>query len=165
MRLILLFVLFLSACATPPQAPVKHKRVDLVLVEKSTNKMYLMKQGDVVRAYDVAFGLNPIGHKQMQGDMRTPEGRYMIDYKNYNSKFYKSLNISYPNEFDVMRAKSRGVDPGDDIVIHGMPNEVGDYRGPIKPRNWTQGCIALRNNEMDELFHFIEVDTPIEIRP
>jgi len=165
MRIILLLALFLTACATPPQAPVKQKRVDLVLVEKSTNKMYLMKRGDVVRAYDVAFGLNPIGHKQMQGDMRTPEGRYMIDYKNYNSKFYKSLNISYPNEFDVMRAKSRGVDPGDDIVIHGMPNEVGNYTGPIKPRNWTQGCIALLNNEMDELFYFIDVDTPIEIRP
>lgn len=89
----------------------------------------------------------------------------MIDYKNYNSKFYKSLNISYPNEFDILRAQSRGDDPGDDIVIHGMPNEVGNYTGPITPRNWTEGCIAVRNHEMDELFRLIDVDTPIEIRP
>jgi len=97
--------------------------------------------------------------------MRTPEGRYMIDFKNYNSKFYKSLNISYPNEQDLARAAARGVSAGDDIVIHGMPNEIGNYTGEIKPRNWTQGCIALKNHEMDELFYFIEVDTPIEIRP
>lgn len=167
MRIILLLTLFfLSACAAvPPSEPIRHNKVDFVLVEKSTNKMTLMKHGDVVRVYDVAFGLNPAGHKQMRGDLRTPEGRYMIDYKNYNSKFYKSLNISYPNEFDVMRAKARGVDPGDDIVIHGMPNEVGNYLGKIEPRNWTQGCIAVRNHEMDELFALIDVDTPIEIRP
>lgn len=164
MKLILFFVLFLSACsAVPPSSPPR--LVDFVLVEKSQNKMFLMKDGKVIRSYDVAFGLNPKGHKQQEGDMRTPEGRYMIDYKNYNSKFYKSLNISYPNEFDVMRAKGRGVDPGDDIVIHGMPNEIGNYLGEIKPLNWTRGCIAVRNHEMDELFHLIQVDTPIEIRP
>jgi murein L,D-transpeptidase YafK len=161
MRLILLLTLFLSACAVVPPPP----KADFVLVEKSTNQMHLYQNGKILKTYDVAFGLNPIGHKERRGDLRTPEGRYMIDYKNYNSKFYKSLNISYPNEFDILRAQSRGDDPGDDIVIHGMPNEVGNYTGPITPRNWTEGCIAVRNHEMDELFRLIDVDTPIEIRP
>lgn len=165
MRIIFLCVfLFLSGCVAVPPA-VQSPKAEIVLVEKSQNKMYLFQNGEVIREYDVAFGLNPVGHKRQEGDMRTPEGRYLIDYKNYDSQFYKSLNISYPNEQDVARAKTRGVSAGDDIVIHGMPNEVGDYRGPIKPRNWTRGCIAVRNHEMDELFTLIDVDTQIEIRP
>lgn len=160
----LIFVLFLSACVAAPPKPSAPK-ADVVLVEKSTNKMYLFQNGEVLRSYDVAFGLNPVGHKRQEGDMRTPEGRYLIDYKNYNSKFYKSLNISYPNTQDLARAAARGVSAGDDIVIHGMPNEIGNYLGDIKPRNWTQGCIAVRNHEMDELFALIDVDTVIEIRP
>lgn len=159
-----LVFLFLSGCVAAPPA-VYSPKADVVLVEKSTNKMYLFQNGEVIREYDVAFGLNPVGHKRQEGDMRTPEGRYLIDYKNYNSKFYKSLNISYPNEQDLARAVARGVSAGDDIVIHGMPNEIGNYLGQIKPRNWTQGCIAVRNHEMDELFNLIEVDTVIEIRP
>lgn len=155
------FILFLPSCAAVPPPP----KADLVVVEKSQNKMYLYDDGFLMKSYDVGFGLNPVGHKQHQGDMRTPEGWYMLDYKNYESKFYKSLNISYPNEDDIARAHALGLDPGDDIVIHGMPNEVGNYRGRIDPRNWTQGCIAVRNHEMDELFALIDVDTPIEIRP
>jgi len=160
----LICVLFLAACAAPTSS-LQQPKADFVLVEKSQNRMTLFQDGDVLRTYDVALGLNPIGHKQRRGDLRTPEGHYMIDYKNYNSKFYKSLNISYPGEEDVRRAALRREDPGDDIVIHGMPNEVGNYSGPISPQNWTQGCIAVRNHEMNELFALIDVDTPIEIRP
>ncbi len=165
MRIIFLCIfLVLSGCVAVPPG-VQSPKADIVLVEKSQNKMYLFQNGEILREYDVAFGLNPVGHKRQEGDMRTPEGRYLIDYKNYNSKFYKSLNISYPNAQDLARAQARGVSAGDDIVIHGMPNEIGDYRGPIKPRNWTQGCIAVRNHEMDELFALIDVDIQIEIRP
>lgn len=162
MRIALLFisVLFLSACSQGPRA-------DLVVVEKSKHKMYLFEDGEVLKAYDISLGQNPIGHKRQRGDMRTPEGRYIIDYKNNNSKFYRSLNISYPNEFDIAQARHRGVDPGDDIVIHGLPNGVSDNSPAAQeiPKNWTEGCIAVRNFEMDEIWSLIDVDTPIEIRP
>ncbi len=157
--IILSFLLFLTACAQPPV------RADYVLVDKSTNRMYLYQGNEVLKAYNVGFGQNPVGHKQQEGDHRTPEGRYNLVYKNPNSKFYKSIKIDYPNTYDLNNAGLRGVSAGGDIVIHGMPNEVGDYRGPISPRNWTQGCIAVRNNEMEEIWNLIDVPIQIEIRP
>ncbi len=156
-------LLFLTACGSTYQPP----RADLVLVEKSRNKMYLIDNGEVLREYKISLGQNPIGDKVQRGDLRTPEGRYLIDYKNNQSRFYRSLNISYPNEFDVAEASARGVDPGDDIVIHGLPNGINDHdiKGEIYPLNWTEGCIAVRNKEMDEIWQLVELDTPIEIRP
>lgn len=159
--LFLSFLLFLAAC-TPPQP---ERLVDKVVVKKSENKMFLMKDGEAIRTYNIALGGNPVGHKVQEGDQRTPEGRYLLNYKNNKSKFYKSINIDYPNERDIARAKRRGVDPGDDIVIHGLPNELGNVRGPIEPLNWTQGCIGVRNYEMDEIWRLVEVNTPIEILP
>ncbi len=147
-----------------PRIVPRHRYVDFVIVEKSKNKMYLMKNNKVVRQYDVALGKNPIGHKVQEGDHRTPEGRYMLTFKNDQSRFYKSIRIDYPNSNDELIAWARGVSPGGDIVIHGMPNKMGDYRGPMKPRNWTQGCIAVRNHEMDEIWQLVESDTPIDIR-
>lgn len=155
---LLSLLLIVSACAVPPKA-------DIVLVDKSQNRMYLFQRSQVIASYDISLGQNPIGHKVQEGDHRTPEGRYSLTYKNANSKFYKSIRINYPNENDIARAEARGVTPGGDIVIHGMPNEVGDYRGPIKPKNWTQGCIAVRNHEMDEIWKLVDSGTPIEIRP
>lgn len=152
-----LFVLFLCACASP-------QKIDRVLVEKSKNKMYLLSRNDVVREYDIFLGKNPIGHKQREGDMRTPEGEYLLIHKNNNSKFYRSITVSYPDEDDIKDAMARGVNPGGDIVIHGFPNELGNITGPVQPLNWTEGCIAVRNHEMDELFELIELNTPIEIR-
>ena len=175
MRVLLLvcslgLVLWGGACAVLPptgQPPVlvKPRLIDYVIVEKSRNKMYLLKNNNIVRGYNIALGQNPIGHKVQEGDHRTPEGRYMLTYKNAQSSFYKSIRIDYPNEADKARAVARGVSPGGDIVIHGMPNEVGDYRGPIKPRNWTQGCIAVRNYEMEQIWRLVDSNTPIEIRP
>lgn len=155
---ILFLCFFMAACATSPA-------VDRVVVEKSKNKMFLLKQGEVVKSYDVSLGQNPIGHKEQEGDMRTPEGEYEIYYKNNESKFYRSLAISYPNAADVARATARGVSPGGSIVIHGFPNNLGNFTGPFEPLNWTEGCIAVRNNEMDEMFRLIALNTPIEIRP
>ena len=148
-----------------PQIVPKHHYVDFVIVEKKRSKIYLMKNNKVVREYDIALGKNPIGHKVQQGDYRTPEGRYMLTFKNDQSSFYKSIRIDYPNTNDELIAWARGVSPGGDIVIHGMPNKMGDYRGEMKPRNWTQGCIAVRNHEMDEIWQLVDSDTPIEIRP
>jgi murein L,D-transpeptidase YafK len=139
----------------------------MVLVKKSTNKMYLIDDGEVLKEYKVSLGQNPIGDKIQRGDLRTPEGRYTLKYKNNQSKFYRSLYISYPNEQDIAEAALRGVDPGDDIVIHGLPNGVRDHdiKGELYPLNWTEGCIAVRNHEMDEIWRLVDVNTPIEIRP
>lgn len=158
----LLSLIFLTSCAAPPPP-----RADLVLVEKSRNKMYLIDDGEVLKEYKISLGQNPIGDKVQRGDMRTPEGRYLLDYKNDQSKFYRSLNISYPNDYDIAEATARGVDPGDDIVIHGLPNGVRDrdIKGELYPLNWTEGCIAVRNHEMDEIWQLVELNTPIEIRP
>lgn len=151
-------ILLLTACAAPPS-------VDRVLVEKSKNKMYLLDGERVLRTYNISLGANPVGHKVKEGDMRTPEGEYLLIYKNNKSKFYRSITVSYPNEEDIKRAMARGVNPGGDIVIHGFPNALGNVTGPFKPLNWTEGCIAVRNHEMDELFDLIALNTPIEIRP
>jgi murein L,D-transpeptidase YafK len=180
-KTILVLCIILPACsATPPpekkpqpyyqpKAAVSYMpqlgKADYVLVRKSDQKLFLMRQGKPIKSYDIALGANPIGHKVKEGDKRTPEGRYLLNYKNTRSKFYKSINIDYPNEQDIARAQARGVDPGDDIVIHGYPNELGNYSGPIYPRNWTQGCIGVRNHEMDEIWAMVEKDTPIEIIP
>lgn len=154
----LLIVFILSACSAVPV-------VDKVLVEKSKNKMYLLDGNKTIRTYNISLGGNPIGHKQQEGDMRTPEGEYLLIYKNNKSKFYRSITVSYPDEDDIKRAMARGVNPGGDIVIHGFPNELGNVTGPFEPLNWTEGCIAVRNHEMDELFNLIALNTPIEIRP
>ena len=173
---VLLLTVFLCACSAHPSSnavytksasiqPVLERKVDKVVVKKSINKMYLMKGDRPIRTYHIALGANPVGHKVQEGDHRTPEGRYMLNYKNTKSKFYKSINIDYPNERDIEIARLRGVDPGDDIVIHGFPNNLGNVRGPVHPQNWTQGCIGVRNHEMDEIWHLVELDTPIEIYP
>ena len=101
---------------------------DLVLVEKSKSRLYLMQEGEAFASFHVAFGSNPKGHKQEQGDGRTPEGRYTLDYKNAGSSYYKSIHISYPNAEDRKEARKRGVDPGGDIMIHGQKNGYGRLR-------------------------------------
>ena len=178
---LLSMVLMLYACATPPpgttaqeeQRQVQpnvpspgYRHVDYILVEKSQNRMYLLKQGKVVREYHVSLGKNPIGHKVQQGDFRTPEGRYNLMYKNPKSRFFRSIMLDYPNERDVRVAQLRGVDPGNHIVIHGQPNEhFGPFDGVANAYNWTDGCIAVTNPEMLEIWKLVDIDTPIEIRP
>jgi murein L,D-transpeptidase YafK len=155
---LMIFIFTLAGCSAGPA-------VDKVLVRKAENKMYLMKRGEVLKSYDISLGGNPVGHKVQEGDLRTPEGRYRLIHKNDNSKFYRSISISYPNGRDKLMAKKRGVSPGGDIVIHGFPNALGDVTGQFEPQNWTEGCIAVRNHEMDELFELVALETPIEIKP
>ncbi|MDJ0813517.1 MAG: L,D-transpeptidase family protein [Woeseiaceae bacterium] len=137
---------------------------DSVLVDKSDEKLYLLREGAVIAEYSVSFGANPKGHKQQEGDERTPEGSYVLDYKKEDSEFYRAIHISYPNEKDRESAAERGVDPGGAIMIHGQRNGLGWLSFITQRFDWTDGCIAVTNGEMDEIWDAVPVDTPIEIR-
>ena len=146
-------------------APAADARADRVVVLKSERRLVLLQGDRVLRAYDVALGRYPTGPKTRAGDARTPEGEYTLDYKLDDSAFYKAIHISYPNARDLARAAAAGVDPGDRIMIHGLPDDVtAEYLGHPKI-DWTQGCIAVTNREMDELWRLVETGTPIEIHP
>lgn len=137
--------------------------VDLVLVDKSDRKMHLLYQGEIVKSYHIALGPNPKGHKRQEGDNRTPEGTYILDYKKEDSSFYRSMHINYPNAVDVANAEARGVSPGSLIMVHGQPNGLGWLAARTQLRDWTQGCIALSNPEMDEFMELVQIGTPIQI--
>jgi murein L,D-transpeptidase YafK len=138
---------------------------DKVIVDKRKKELYLIKNNQIYRKYHVVFGANPRGHKQQEGDEKTPEGDYILDYKNPNSSFYKSIHISYPNKQDIKRAKELGVNPGGFIMIHGQKNHFGWLSFLMQRFNWTDGCIAVTNDEMDEIYNSIKVPTPIKILP
>ena len=140
-------------------------KADLVRVDKSKARLYLLRGGEVLDSFNVAFGKDPKGHKQEQGDERTPEGRYVLDYKNPNSSFYRSIHISYPDARDRESARRRGVDPGGDIMIHGQPNGWQWLTPVLQLFNWTDGCIALRNRDMDVVWDAVDAGVPIEIHP
>ena len=139
--------------------------VERVVVYKSRHVMQLLKGNEVIRSYHVALGRNPLGRKSMAGDCRTPEGTYFIDRHNKESRFYKSLHISYPNNLDLARAKTRGVSPGGSIMIHGLPRGFEDLGDLHFRRNWTKGCIAVNNAEIDEIWKLVADGTPITINP
>lgn len=141
------------------------EKADLVIVEKAKSRMYLEREGKIIREFHIALGRHPKGHKQQEGDGRTPEGRYILDTKKADSAFYKSIHISYPNEFDISSAAERGVSPGGAIMIHGQKNGYGKLARVTQRSNWTNGCIAVTDNEMDEIWASIDPGTPIEIRP
>jgi len=162
-RLLILFILqSLLIVATPIHAIEK---ADIVTVYKSERILFLMREGEVLAKFNVTFGAEPIGHKQQQGDEKTPEGPYILDYKNANSAFYKSIHVSYPNAKDRSRARKLGVDPGGDIMIHGQTNDWG-WAAPISRFfNWTDGCIALSDKDMQQVWESVDSGTPIEIHP
>jgi len=139
--------------------------VEKVLVIKSERSLQLLVKGEVYRQYNIALGDNPVGHKQKEGDERTPEGNYVIDYRNPQSRFHLSLHISYPNSEDKQQAKLRGVNPGGDIFIHGMPKSAQWLGAMVNNLDWTDGCIAVSNSEMEEIWALVKNGTPIEIRP
>lgn len=140
-------------------------KVDKVLVRKSDKRLDLIKNGEVLKSYPVVFGGNPVGHKVQEGDQRTPEGNYIIDWRNENSRFYLSLHVSYPNPTDTKKAEELGVNPGGLIMIHGMRNGFGWIGKLHRFFNWTEGCIAVTNREMDEIWRAVNDGTEIEIRP
>jgi murein L,D-transpeptidase YafK len=137
--------------------------VDLVKVDKSENRMYLIANGEVIKNYHVAFGESPKGHKQQEGDEKTPEGSYTLDYIKEDSAFYRAMHISYPNQKDIKEAKRKGVSPGGLIMVHGQSNRPGWLSSTAQRTNWTDGCIALTNSEMDEFIALVKVGTAIYI--
>lgn len=132
--------------------------VTRIVVMKDRRKMYLLHNGRSLKSYDVALGFQPVGHKRQSGDGKTPEGTYRIDRRNPDSRFHLSLGISYPNRRDVAVARKLGVDPGGDIFIHGE-SPLNLARGP----DWTWGCIAVKNPEMEEIYTMVRTGTPITI--
>jgi murein L,D-transpeptidase YafK len=136
---------------------------DKVIVLKAERKLLLMKDGEVLKTYRVSLGEDPVGPKAKEGDGRTPEGNYVLDRHNAKSQYHKSIHISYPNAQDLARASKLGVRPGGDLFIHGEPN---DYHGPSQQLgDWTDGCVALSNADMDEVWRAVANGTPIEIKP
>lgn len=138
--------------------------VDLVWVVKSERKMYLVDGDEVIREYNISLGANPEGHKEQKGDERTPEGRYVLDYTKNDSSFYRSMHISYPNQSDRIDAWNRGVSPGGSIMVHGLKNGHERLADISHHFDWTDGCIAIKNHEMDEFLNLVRVGTPISIQ-
>jgi murein L,D-transpeptidase YafK len=140
-------------------------KADQVLVVKSQRTLTLFSHGKVLRTYKVALGGSPVGAKEQQGDRKTPEGHYILDRRNAKSRFYKSIHVSYPTEQDKRRASQRGVAAGGDIMIHGLPNGFGWLGATHRALDWTDGCVAVTNAEMDEIWELVQDGTAIEIRP
>lgn len=138
---------------------------DKVVVLKSLRKLLLFRDGRVLHSYRVALGRDPSGPKVAEGDGRTPEGLYRLDWRNPDSRFYRSIHVSYPNRQDLERAQKLGVSPGSDIMIHGLPNGKEAIGSDHTNWDWTEGCIAVTNEEMDEIWSVVENGTVIEIRP
>lgn len=146
-----------------PVKPQARLVADYLIIDKSERLLVAYVKGRPIRTYrGLKFGDSPMGHKRFEGDERTPEGRYSIDTRNPRSRFHLSLRISYPNARDRAFAAQYGRSPGGDIFIHGQPT---DYRGPPLQGDWTDGCIALPNVRMEELWRIVPDGTPIEIRP
>ena len=138
---------------------------DFVLVEKADRRLHLFKDGKPFRTFPIALGIRPVGDKQHEGDFRTPEGRYLLDRRNPHSEFFLSIHVSYPNREDIREARSRGLDPGGAIMIHGQPNEPTRSEAYYRTQDWTNGCIAVSNSDMIDIWLMTGDNTPIEIRP
>ena len=160
MRYMVTLVLLLLA-----QFALADDAVDLVRVYKSDRTLQLISKGKVAHEFPVALGGNPVGHKKQEGDGRTPEGRYVLDYKKVDSAFYRAVHISYPNAEDIDAARRAGVSPGGQIMIHGQKNGFGWLSGISQRFDWTNGCVALTNAQMDVVWRTVKVGTPIELLP
>lgn len=161
------FWLFIVSLVLSFSLPTKVSKVtvDEIIVLKSKRKLQLFFKGEKVKQYSISLGGNPIGHKQFEGDQKTPEGSYFIEGKNPNSKYYKNLGISYPNAEDKAFARSKGENPGGAIKIHGLPNNK-PWLGKLHLlKDWTHGCIAVTNKQMDEIYSSVKIGTKITILP
>lgn len=136
-----------------------------ILVLKSARRLMLMRAGEAFHTFPISLGKNPTGPKRAEGDGRTPEGTYLIDFFNDQSRYYKALRISYPNAEDMRRAAAAGLPPGGNIEIHGMPPDLDDYNPKEFSRDWTDGCIAVSNRAMDTIWRTVALDTLVHIRP
>lgn len=161
----LLTALVWGFLSMPENASATAGKVDKVVVIKGKRLMMLLKDGEIFKTYRVALGKQPKGHKIQAGDNRTPEGSYFVDSRNPKSKYYLALHISYPNESDLALARKLGVSPGGGIMIHGLPNGSDDIGKLHGFDDWTNGCIAVTNAEMEEIWQYVPDGTPVEIKP
>lgn len=136
-----------------------------IVIDKSSRSLTLIRKDKVERTFPIVLGGNPVGHKTEKGDLKTPEGEYFINYKNLNSRYYLSVRISYPNDKDLQRARTLGVQPGGNIMIHGLPNNARPPYSRYLNEDWTEGCIAVSNQAMQEIWLAVRENTPVEIRP
>lgn len=143
--------------------PVLH--ADRIVVLKKERTLELLSSGTVIKTYKIALGRDPIGPKSRQGDHKTPQGIYVLDSRNSHSQFYKSIHISYPSQHDRAAARQKGVSPGGDVFIHGLPNGYGAIGAAHRLRDWTDGCIAVTNEEIDEIWKAVPDGAQIEIMP
>jgi len=136
-----------------------------VVIDKSDRKLYLIQDGEPFRIFNIALGIRPNGDKEYEGDFRTPEGTYVLDTRNPRSEYFLSIHVSYPNRQDVREARAKGLDPGGAIMIHGQPNLPTRSEAYYRTQDWTNGCIAVSNSDMIDIWLMTGDNTPIEIRP
>lgn len=156
---ILVLAISIAGCSKSKFRTYNGPEVTRVVVEKDNRRLYLMHHDAVLKSYRMDLGFAPLGHKQFEGDGKTPEGNYLIDRRNPNSAFHLSLGISYPNQKDIEFAKKAGKSPGGEIFIHGKPNN--DPK--LKDRDWTWGCISVKNRQMEWIYAMVKNGTPITI--
>jgi murein L,D-transpeptidase YafK len=149
----------------PRQSLPADARADRIVVRKGARTLELYQGPRLLRTYPIALGRDPLGPKQQEGDGRTPEGRYVLDYRNPRSSYHKALHVSYPSTADTAAARSRGVSPGGQIMLHGVRNGLGFVGRLHRIFDWTDGCIAVTDREIDEIWRSVPDGTPIEIEP
>jgi murein L,D-transpeptidase YafK len=159
--LITVLVLLMPGFIRAGEFPV----ADLVVIEKDARQLHLLQGGEIFRTFRIALGIRPIGDKRREGDFKTPEGRYILDRRNPDSEFFLSIHISYPNAADRREAAALGVDPGGAIMIHGQPNVPTRSETYYRTQDWTNGCVAVSNSDMIDIWLMTGENTPIEIRP
>ncbi len=141
------------------------KSADRVVIEKARRRLTLLRGDSVIKTYKIALGSQPVGRKECRGDNRTPEGRYVVDGRNKRSRYHWSLHISYPNAADRVNARKKKCNPGGDIFIHGLPNGYGWMGKLHTAHDWTLGCIAVTDQEIEEIWNLVPNGTPVEIKP
>ena len=163
---VLAVLLFASlVLAITPAGGNGFPQADEVVVRKNDRKLELIRDREVLKSFDIALGLEPAGHKRQEGDSRTPEGRYRLIERNTDSDFFLSILISYPNADDRRTARAAGVSPGGQIMIHGQPNRPKHNEEFYRLTDWTDGCIAVSNSDMVDIWLMTDADTPITILP
>jgi murein L,D-transpeptidase YafK len=138
---------------------------DQVIIDKSDRELYLLNNGEIFRTFEIALGIRPEGDKKKEGDFKTPEGRYLLDTRNPHSEYFLSIHVSYPDATDRREAIQKGLQPGGAIMIHGQPNVPSRSETYYRTQDWTNGCVAVSNSDMIDIWLMTGDNTPIEIRP
>lgn len=164
-RVLTALAVWLSCGLSMAQTTAAPLHADRVVVLKKERTLQLVSRGKVVKTYKIALGGDPVGPKTRQGDHKTPEGTYVLDFRNAHSQFHMAIHISYPSDRDRAAARAKGASPGGDVFVHGLPNGFGYVGAAHRLKDWTDGCIAVTNEEIDQIWAAVADGTPIEIRP